>query len=159
MIKRERVSIQFQTSLSHTSVSVLVLVMAGKGLISLKLVKTKRTASTASILKNHQNQVLENVSSTKYLGVTLQHNAKFNQHNDAVVAKTNRTLGFLRRNLRIGESNIKAQAYRSLSLVHQSWSTHALCRILQHKKTLTGSQICPELAPEDSKHQANAAGT
>ena len=82
MIKRERVSIQFQTSLSHTSVSVLVLVMAGKGLISLKLAKTKRSASTASILKNHQNQVLENVSSTKYLGVMLQHNAKFNQHND-----------------------------------------------------------------------------
>ena len=60
------------------------------------------------------NPVLENVSSTKYLGVTLQHNTKSDQHIYAVVAKTNRTLGFLRSNLRIGTSNIKAQAYKPL---------------------------------------------
>ena len=59
--------------------------------------------------------MLENVSSTKYLGVALQHDAKFDQHIDAVVAKANRTLGFLRCNLGIGKSNIKAQlAYKSL---------------------------------------------
>ena len=71
-------------------------------------------------------QVLENVSSTKYLGVTLQHNAKFDQHIDAVVAKTNRTLGFLRHNFRIGESNIKAQAYKSL-----------VCPILEYSCTVS----------------------
>ena len=32
-----------------------------------------------------------------------------------VVAKANRTLGFLRRNLRIRETNIKVQAYKSLA--------------------------------------------
>ena len=39
------------------------------------------------------DHVLENASSAKYLGVTLQHNAQFNQHIDTVVAKVNRTLG------------------------------------------------------------------
>ena len=44
-----------------------------------------------------------------------EHDAKFDQHIDAVVAKANRTLGFLRCNLGIGKSNIKAQlAYKSL---------------------------------------------
>ena len=60
------------------------------------------------------NQVLENVTSMKYLGITLQHSAKFDQNINTVVAKVNRTLGFLRRNLRIRETNIKAQAYKSL---------------------------------------------
>ena len=58
--------------------------------------------------------MLENVTSMKYLGITLQHSAKFDQNINTVVAKVNRTLGFLRRNLRIRETNIKAQAYKSL---------------------------------------------
>ena len=51
-------------------------------------------------------QVLENVSSTKHLGITPQHNARFDQHIDAVMAEVNRTLDFLGRNMRIGSSNI-----------------------------------------------------
>lgn len=39
------------------------------------------------------DHVLENASSAKYLGVTLQHNTQFNQHIDTVVAKVNRTVG------------------------------------------------------------------
>ena len=77
------------------------------------------TVSRKQTTRSHQyklhNQVLENVTSTKYLGTTLQHNAKFYQHIDTVVAKVNRTLGFLRRYLRIRETNIKAQAYKSLA--------------------------------------------
>ena len=75
----------------------------------------------------------ENVSSTKYLGIALQHNAKFDQHTDAVVAKTNRTLGFLRRYLGIRKSNIKAQAYKCLVLPILEYS----CTV-QHRKTWTG---------------------
>ena len=42
-----------------------------------------------------------------------------------VVAKANRTLGFLRRNFRIRETNIKAQAYKSLAcpILEYSWGT------------------------------------
>lgn len=58
--------------------------------------------------------ILQNVSSLKYLGLTLQDNAKFDKHIDAVTAKANRTLGFLRRNLRIGSISIKSQAYKAL---------------------------------------------
>ena len=57
--------------------------------------------------------MLENVTA-KYHGIMQQHNAKFDQHINTVVTKANRTLGFLRRNLRIGATNIKAQAYKSL---------------------------------------------
>ena len=42
----------------------------------------------------------------------LQHNAKVDQHIDVVVTKANRTLGFLRCNLRIGATNFEAQAYK-----------------------------------------------
>ena len=54
-----------------------------------------RKLTTSSYQYKLHNQVLENVSSTKYLGVTLQHNNKFDQHIYAVVAKTNRTIGCL----------------------------------------------------------------
>ena len=68
---------------------------------SVLIVSGKLTTSSHQC-KLH-NQVLENVSSIKYLSVTHQHNAKFDQHIAAVVAKTNRTLDFLRRNQRIGQ--------------------------------------------------------
>ena len=56
-----------------------------------------RKLTTSSYQYKLHNQVLENISSTKYPGITLQHNAEFDQHTDAVVAKTGMSLGFLRR--------------------------------------------------------------
>ena len=59
--------------------------------------------------------MLENITCTKYLSVMPQHNAKFHQHIiNAVVAKAKRTMGFLKCNLRIRATKIKAQAYKSL---------------------------------------------
>jgi hypothetical protein len=43
-------------------------------------------------LHNHQ---LQTVPSTKYLGVTLQDNGKWDQHINNIVAKANSTLGFV----------------------------------------------------------------
>ena len=42
---------------------------------------------------------LENVESIKYLGVTITSDLRWNTHVSNVCTKTNRTLGFLRRNL------------------------------------------------------------
>ena len=80
------------------------------------------TMSRKQTTNSHQNKSSTtkcwktSVISTKYFGITLQvqHNAKFNQHIDKVVAKASRTLGILRSNLRIRATNIKAQAYKFL---------------------------------------------
>ena len=57
---------------------------------------------------------LEHVESAKYLGITLQSNLKWNQHVDTITSKANKTLGFLRRNLKIKSEKIKEKAYKSL---------------------------------------------
>jgi hypothetical protein len=47
----------------------------------------------------------------KYLGVTISHDLSWNKHIQDVTAKANRTLGFVRRNLRVSSPKIKERAY------------------------------------------------
>ena len=63
------------------------------------------------ILHNH---TLEAVTSSKYLGVTLQSNLKWDKHIDEITSKANKTLGFLKRNLKTNNQNTKSQAYQAL---------------------------------------------
>ena len=63
------------------------------------------------ILHNHK---LELVSSAKYLGITLQANLKWSKHTDNIIANGNKSLGFLKRNLKTSCQNIKTQAYLAL---------------------------------------------
>ena len=51
-------------------------------------------------------QVLESVSSSKYLGVTLNDHLTWNDHIQNTVTSANKTLGFLRRNIRTKDSSI-----------------------------------------------------
>jgi hypothetical protein len=44
------------------------------------------------------------VTSAKYLGVTITDKVNWSQHIDSITNKANRTLGFLRRNLKISSS-------------------------------------------------------
>ncbi|XP_071133190.1 uncharacterized protein [Mytilus edulis] len=60
------------------------------------------------------NHILESVTSAKYLGITLQSNLKWDKHIDDNISKANKTLGFLRRNLKTSNQNIKSQAYQAL---------------------------------------------
>ena len=57
---------------------------------------------------------IENVDSTKYLGVTIQENLSWNGHISSMCKKANKTLGFLRRNLKIGNKKMKETAYKTL---------------------------------------------
>ena len=58
---------------------------------------------------------LENVESIKYLGVTLTSDLRWNTHVISnVCTKTNRTLGFLRRNLYSCSQEVKEAAYKGL---------------------------------------------
>ncbi|KAL8614200.1 hypothetical protein ACOMHN_026417 [Nucella lapillus] len=69
---------------------------------------------TPEVAYTLHGQQLEHVSSTKYLGVTIQSDGKWDQHITSIANKGNRTLGFLRRNLKIGSRRIKQMAYKVL---------------------------------------------
>ena len=62
-------------------------------------------------INNHQ---LENVTETKYLGLTIQDNLCWNKHIQNTCTKANQALGFLRRNLKIGNKKMKENSYKTL---------------------------------------------
>ena len=57
---------------------------------------------------------LEKVESTKYLGVTITNDLRWNTHVSNVSTKANRMLGFLRRNLHSCPQEVKEAAYKGL---------------------------------------------
>ena len=58
-------------------------------------------------------QILETVSTAKYLGVTVSRDMNWSEHIKNVSTKANKTLGFLKRNLKISSRKIKEMAYKS----------------------------------------------
>jgi len=60
------------------------------------------------------NQILEHVPSTRYLGVDISSDLTWKNHIDRTCAKANRQLAFLRRNLQIQNTKVKASAYLGL---------------------------------------------
>ena len=59
-------------------------------------------------------QKLEVVHSTKYLGVNIQDNGKFDVHINSITNAGNKMLGFTRRNLRVNSKSVKEKAYKML---------------------------------------------
>ena len=60
------------------------------------------------------NQVLENVSSAKYLGVQITDDLDWGQHISEITSKATKTLGLLRRNMAFAPRETKAAAYKTL---------------------------------------------
>ena len=58
--------------------------------------------------------MLQEVDSSKYLGVTISKDLRWDDHINTITAKANRTLGFLRRNMRGCKSSARAAAYQGL---------------------------------------------
>jgi hypothetical protein len=77
----------------------------------LTITNKKNPVKHGYLLHNH---TLESVSLAKYLGITLQYDIKWTQHTNNIVANANKSLGFLKRNLKTSNTNIKSQAYLSL---------------------------------------------
>ena len=61
----------------------------------------------------HQ-QILEQVQSAKYLGLTITDNLDWGQHISEITCKATKTLGFLRRNLALAPRHTKEVAYKTL---------------------------------------------
>lgn len=72
-------------------------------------------SSNRKIDHQHQyilhGQVLQSVDHSKYLGVTVSNNLSWDKHIQNVAAKGNRTLGFVRRNLKDCTPQLKAASY------------------------------------------------
>ena len=73
--------------------------------------------------------MLDSVSSAKYIGVTISDDLSRSTHIDNITKSANQTLGFLKRNIRVHNKNLKSVAYKTLvrpQLVYVStvWSPH-----------------------------------
>jgi hypothetical protein len=77
----------------------------------LSITKNRNLIRRNYTLRDH---VLEQVTSTKYLGVTISSDLKWTPHINNICGKANGTIGFLKRNLNISNRHIKEKAYKSL---------------------------------------------
>ena len=59
-------------------------------------------------------QTIEDATHTKYLGVTLSNDMKWNEHIQNATNKANKTLGFLKRNIKTSNKCAKLTAYKAL---------------------------------------------
>jgi len=59
-------------------------------------------------------QTLDTVDASKYLGVTISNNLTWDRHIDNTIGKGNKTLGFIRRNLKDCTKPVKSAAYTSM---------------------------------------------
>lgn len=59
-------------------------------------------------------QVLETVTCARYLGVDISSNIKWNSHIDRVVGNANRSLGYIRRNIKCKNRDVRESAYNTI---------------------------------------------
>ena len=59
-------------------------------------------------------QVLESVAGSKYLGVEISSNLSFNSHIHNITTSASRSLGFLKRNIRSKNPELREMAYKTL---------------------------------------------
>ena len=80
------------------------------------VIRVAPNKSKTAIHTNYQlhGHTLEIVDSNKYLGVTLTSNLSWDKHVDNVAAKGNRTLGFIRRNLKDCTRTVKETSYTAI---------------------------------------------
>ena len=79
-----------------------------------EVIRVSRKRNVANQIYTLNNSVLRVTAASKYLGVTITSDLKWNQHISNICRKANTTLAFLRRNLRINLTELKATAYKVL---------------------------------------------
>ena len=75
-------------------------------------ITTKRTP--IHFYYNMYGHILESVKHAKYLGITISSDLKWNTHIQQTAAKANKSLCFIRRNLKVQSQKIKERAYQTI---------------------------------------------
>ena len=93
--------------------------------------KSKKPINSEYIL---HGQVLETVTCARYLGVDVSSTLSWNSHIDRVVNNANRTLGYIRRNIKCQNTDVRESAYNTLVRPHLEyasavWDPHTKERI------------------------------
>ena len=60
------------------------------------------------------NQVLDSVSSARHLGVDLSTNLNFSSHTQRISSNANKSLGYIKRNVRPKHPSVREAAYKTL---------------------------------------------
>ena len=104
------------TRVSHLPELVFLLLIAIREIYSDILKEYHRENIPSGFTHDYtlHNHTLESVSSAKYLGVTLQSDIKWNLHIDNIASNANKSLGFIKRNLKVSNTDIKSKAYQAL---------------------------------------------
>ena len=76
--------------------------------------RTSRSKKTLDHYYTLDKEILQQVSHSPYLGVTLSDNMKFDEHINKITKKANSSLGFIRRNLKYCPTSLKQTAYTAL---------------------------------------------
>ena len=69
------------------------------------------------------NQTLDTDDTTRYLGVDISGNFNFNQYINRITSSANKTLGFLKRNIRTKNAGVREAAYKSLLRPHVEYAS------------------------------------
>ncbi|XP_014663381.1 PREDICTED: RNA-directed DNA polymerase from mobile element jockey-like [Priapulus caudatus] len=106
----------------------------------------RRAGTPLSFFYELDKHILEEVTTTKYLGLNFSFNLKWDDHISAICAKANSTLGFLRRNLKFAPKTLKKVAYKSLvrsklEFASIVWDPFLVKNIDVGKSSEKGSQV------------------
>ena len=77
----------------------------------LSITKNRQVIEHPYTLHGHQ---LEHTKLSKYLGVTISGDFRWSDHIDNITSKASKSLGFLKRNIRISSTVIKERAYKGI---------------------------------------------
>ena len=78
------------------------------------VIRITRKKNRVSFPYKLHGQVLEDVNSAKYLGVTITDDLSWNRHIQQVTSKANSKLGFLKRNIKVKSKEMKEKAYKAI---------------------------------------------
>ena len=84
----------------------------------LRVTRLKTPSETKYFL---HDTMLDSVASAKYLGVTISDDLSWSTHIVNITKIANQTLGFLKRNIRVHDKDLKSVAYKHW--LSRSWST------------------------------------
>ena len=105
----------------------------------------------------HQ-QILEQVQSAKYLGLTITDNLDWGQHNLEITCKATKTLGLRRRNLALAPRHTKEVAYKTLIRTQQLEYAAPVLHPYNETRTAKAEKVWRTAARWTCRRWRNSAG-